>query len=404
MSPGRPGVRERTSAAEPATAPARRKGPLRRALERVLYTQSELSSRAPHVRDAVSLNGVMSYVALALAPSALMGVYNTGYQANRAMVRVDVEAAPGWRGALLGHLGVAYDTASVWDSAWHGLLYFAPVLLTALLVGEVWTRIFAGVRERQRSDGLLVTALLFTMSLPASIPLWQVAIGMSFGIVVGKEIFGGTGKNFLNPALAGLALLYFAYPNEMRGDAVWTPVDGFSGATALGRAATGGLPAIERARITWSESFLGRIPGALGETSALACLLGAAFLVYMRVASWRVIAAVVGGAVATALLFNLLGSGALPVSQLPWYWHLTLGSFALGTVFFATDPVTSAMTDVGRWIYGVLIGFMIVLIRVANPAHPEGVMLAILLGNIFAPLIDYAVMRANMRRRARRSG
>jgi Na+-transporting NADH:ubiquinone oxidoreductase subunit B len=346
----------------------------------------------------------MGYVVLALVPSALMGVYNTGHQANAAMARLGVDAAPGWRGALLGPLGVAYDAASVWDSAWHGLLYFAPVLLTAFLVGEAWTRVFAAVRERPRSDGVLVTSLLFTMSLPASIPLWQVALGISFGIVVGKEIFGGTGKNFLNPALAGLALLYFAYPTEMSGDAVWTPVDGFSGATGLSLAAAGGLPAIERAGIAWSESFLGRIPGAMGETSTLACLLGAAFLIHTRVASWRIMTAVVGGAVATSLVFDVLGAGAAPPSQLPWHWHLTLGSFALGAVFFATDPVTSAMTDAGRWIYGALIGFMIVLIRIANPSHPEGVMLAILLGNIFAPLIDYAVMRANIRRRARRGG
>jgi Na+-transporting NADH:ubiquinone oxidoreductase subunit B len=239
--------------------------------------------------------------------------------------------------------------------------------------------------------------------LPATIPLWQVALGISFGVVIAKEVFGGTGKNFLNPALAGRAFLFFAYPAQMSGDSVWTAVDGFSGATALSLGASGGVSAITGADISWMNAFLGDIQGSIGATSTLACLLGAVFLVYTRVASWRIIAGVFLGMLATSLLFNAIGSDTNPMYAMPWYWHLVLGGFAFGMVFMATDPVTACMTDAGRWIFGALIGFMTVLIRVANPAFPEGIMLAILFANLFAPLIDYAVVRVNVRRRAKRN-
>jgi Na+-transporting NADH:ubiquinone oxidoreductase subunit B len=220
--------------------------------------------------------------------------------------------------------------------------------------------------------------------------------------VVGKEIFGGTGKNFLNPALVGRAFLYFAYPAQMSGDAVWTAVDGWSGATTLGIAKLEGLAGVEAAGISWMQTFLGVEQGSTGEVSALAILIGGAFLMITGIASWRIIFGVFFGMLGTVLLFNLIGSERNPMFALPWYWHLTIGGFAFGMIFMATDPVSAAMTDTGRWIYGALIGFVTVLIRVVNPAFPETIMLAILFANIFAPLIDYGVMRANIARRTRR--
>jgi Na+-transporting NADH:ubiquinone oxidoreductase subunit B len=245
--------------------------------------------------------------------------------------------------------------------------------------------------------------MLYSLILPPSTPLWQVALGIIFGVVLGKEVFGGTGKNFLNPALTGRAFLYFAYPAQMSGDAVWTAIDGFSGATPLALGAAGGLEAITSAGFTWTQTFLGSMQGSLGETSTLACLLGAMFLMYTRIASYRIIFGVFLGMVGTSLLFNIIGSDTNPMFALPWYWHLTLGGFAFGMIFMATDPVSAAMTNKGRWIYGALIGAMTVLIRVVNPAFPEGIMLAILFANIFAPLIDYFVVRANVQRRLKRS-
>jgi Na+-transporting NADH:ubiquinone oxidoreductase subunit B len=230
----------------------------------------------------------------------------------------------------------------------------------------------------------------------------MVALGISFGVVVGKEVFGGTGKNFLNPALTGRCFLFFAYPAYMSGDAVWTAVDGFSGATPLGIAALDGMQALAANGVSWTQAFLGSIQGSIGSTSTLACLLGGVFLIYTRIASWRIISGVFLGMLVTSIFFNLIGSDSNPMFAMPWYWHLSLGGFAFGMIFMATDPVSASMTSTGRWIYGFLIGLMTVLIRVVNPAYPEGIMLAILFANIFAPLIDFSVVQANIRRRKRR--
>jgi Na+-transporting NADH:ubiquinone oxidoreductase subunit B len=304
---------------------------------------------------------------------------------------------------VLGWLGVGNDPASIWDNFLLGCAYFIPIYAVTFAVGIFWEILFAAVRNHEVNEGFFVTSLLYALILPATIPLWQVALGITFGVVIAKEVFGGTGKNFLNPALAGRAFLFFAYPAQMSGDTVWTAVDGFSGATALSLGASGGVSAITGADITWMDAFLGVIQGSIGATSTLACLLGAVFLIYTQIASWRIIAGVVLGMVATSLLFNVIGSDTNPMFAMPWYWHLVLGGFAFGMVFMATDPVTACMTDAGRWIFGVLIGFMTILIRVANPAFPEGIMLAILFANLCAPLIDYAVVRVNVRRRMKRS-
>jgi Na+-transporting NADH:ubiquinone oxidoreductase subunit B len=368
-----------------------------------LYSPADTTRGSPHVRDAIDLKRVMSFVVLATLPVILMMLWNTGYQANTAMSQMNMAELDGWRGALMNLLGIGFDPNSVFANMFHGLLYFLPIYLTTLVAGGVFEVLFAAVRNHEVNEGFLVTSMLYSLILPPSTPLWQVALGIIFGVVLGKEVFGGTGKNFLNPALTGRAFLYFAYPAQMSGDAVWTAIDGYSGATPLALAAQGGLEAITNAGFTWSQSFLGAMQGSLGETSTLACLLGAAFLLYTRIASYRIIFGVFLGMVVTSLLFNMIGSDTNPMFALPWYWHLTLGGFAFGMIFMATDPVSASMTDKGRWIYGALIGFMTVLIRVVNPAFPEGIMLAILFANIFAPLIDFFVVRANIQRRLKRS-
>ncbi len=375
-------------------------GALYQALDGFLFTPSTTTLNAPHFRDGLDLKRLMVYVDVAVFPCILVALYNTGLQANTAMAQMGIDAIPGWRGGLLAALGIGYDPASVWQCMWHGLVYFLPIYIVVLAAGGFWEVLFASVRNHEVNEGFLVTSLLFILTLPPAIPLWQAAVGMSFGVVVGKEVFGGTGKNFLNPALVGRAFLFFAYPAQISGDAVWTAVDGFTGATPLTLGVAGGVQAIQDAGVTWSQSFLGTIQGSLGSTSTLACLLGAVFLIYTRIASWRIITGVFLGMVGTSLLFNAFGSE--PGHALPWYWHMVLGGFAFGTVFMATDPISASMTNAGRWIYGALIGFMTVLIRVANPAYPEGIMLAILFGNVFAPLIDYFVTQRNIRRRVLR--
>ena len=373
------------------------------AIDTFVYSPGDVTRGAPHVRDGIDLKRVMIFVLIAALPAILAGLWNTGFQANAAMAVMDMEAAPGLRGLVLGWLGVGYDPASLWDNFLHGCAYFIPIYMVTFAVGIFWEILFAAVRNHEVNEGFFVTSLLYALILPPTIPLWQVGLGITFGVVIAKEVFGGTGKNFLNPALAGRAFLFFAYPAQMSGDAVWTAVDGFSGATALALGASGGVSAILGANITWMDAFLGDIQGSIGATSTLGCLLGAVFLIYTKIASWRIIFGVFLGMLATSLLFNVIGSEINPMYAMPWYWHLVLGGFAFGMVFMATDPVTACMTDAGRWIFGILIGFMTVLIRVANPGFPEGIMLAILFANLFAPLIDYVVVRINVRRRKKRS-
>ncbi|MDG1001500.1 MAG: NADH:ubiquinone reductase (Na(+)-transporting) subunit B, partial [Pseudomonadales bacterium] len=273
--------------------------------------------------------------------------------------------------------------------------------MVTFIVGGFWEVLFAVKRGHEINEGFFVTSILFSLILPATIPLWQVAIGISFGVVIGKEIFGGVGKNFLNPALTGRAFIFFAYPAELSGDSVWTAVDGFSGATALSIAAATGVEGL-MTELSWTDAFLGKMQGSVGETSTLAILIGGAILLYTRIASWRIMAGVMIGMVTLSTLLNQVDSSN-PMFSLPWHWHLVLGGFAFGMVYMATDPVSAAMTNTGRWFYGGLIGVMVVLIRVVNPAFPEGMMLAILFANLFASLIDWSVVQSNVKRRLARS-
>jgi len=372
-------------------------------VDTLFFSPPDLTRGAPHVRDAIDLKRVMILVVYAVTPCALIGLWNTGYQANVAMAALGIEAAEGWRGIVLGILGAGYDPSSISDNILHGLVYFLPIYIVTMAAGGFWEILFAGVRNHEINEGFFVTSLLYALILPATIPLWQVAAGISFGVVIGKEVFGGTGKNFLNPALVGRAFLYFAYPAQISGDTVWTPVDGFSGATALGISASEGIAGVMQDGLTWTHAFLGQMQGSLGETSTLACLIGAALLIYTRIASWRIMAGVFAGLIIPSLLGGF-ADGGNPMLSMPWHWHIVLGGFAFGAVFMATDPVSAANTETGKWIYGLLIGFMTWVIRVINPAFPEGIMLAILFGNIFAPLIDHFVIQANIRRRIKRSG
>ncbi|NTV49816.1 MAG: NADH:ubiquinone reductase (Na(+)-transporting) subunit B [Geobacteraceae bacterium] len=374
--------------------------PLYEALDSFLFTPGTVTAAAPHVRDAIDLKRVMITVVIALIPCFFMAFWNTGLQANSVMQSAGL-SPEGWRGVLLEAMGYSGNPASFSDNMLMGAVWFVPVYLVANIVGGFWEALFCIVRKHELNEGFLVTGSLFPLICPPTIPLWQVALGISFGVVIGKEIFGGTGKNFLNPALTGRAFLFFAYPAQMSGEQVWTAVDGYSGATALGRAAEGGLEAVT-GTITWMNAFWGTIPGSLGETSTLACLIGAVVLVATGIGSWRIMLSVAVGAALTATLFNLTGSATNPMFAIPFYWHLVLGGFAFGTVFMATDPVSGSMTPEGQWIYGLLIGSICILIRVVNPAFPEGMMLAILFGNVCAPLIDLIILKLHIRKRGLR--
>ncbi|TFG41083.1 MAG: NADH:ubiquinone reductase (Na(+)-transporting) subunit B [Chromatiales bacterium] len=369
-------------------------------VDTLFYSPPDLARGSPHVRDALDLKRVMIIVVFAVTPCALVGMWNTGFQANTAMAAMGMAGLDGWRGVVLPLLGAGYNPQNFYDCFALGLLYFLPIYAVTMAAGGLWEVLFAGIRNHEINEGFFVTSLLYTLVLPATIPLWQVAVGISFGVVIGKEVFGGTGKNFLNPALVGRAFLYFAYPAQISGDAVWTAVDGFSGATALGISATEGMQGVIASGLTWTQAFLGQMQGSLGETSTLACLLGAAFLIFTRIASWRIMVAVFAGLIIPTLIFG--GESANPMMSMPWHWHVVLGGFAFGAIFMATDPVSAAQTNAGKWVFGLLIGFMTWLIRVINPAFPEGIMLAILFGNIFSPVIDHFVIRANVRRRQKR--
>lgn len=378
--------------------------PFFEAADTFVYTPGKVTRGLTHVRDAIDLKRVMIVVVVALLPAVWMAMYNTGLQAHRAIA---AGAAPldTWQTTAMQTLGLAFDPASLLANVVHGALYYLPILLVTLAAGGLAEGVFATVRGHEINEGFLVTWMLFPLILPPTIPLWQVALGILFGVVIGKEIFGGTGMNVLNPALTARAFCFFAYPAEISGDKVWiaaqTSTDGVSGATWLARAAVGGVADLEQG-LAWKDAFLGLVPGSMGETSALACLFGAAVLVLTGIGSWRIMAALVAGSWLTTLLLNAIGSDTNLLLEVPFHWQLVLGGWAFGAVFMATDPVSAAHTDTGRLVYGFGVGVMAILIRVLNPAYPEGMMLAILFMNVFASTIDHFVVEAGVRRRRAR--
>ncbi|MCU4175711.1 NADH:ubiquinone reductase (Na(+)-transporting) subunit B [Carboxylicivirga sp. N1Y90] len=352
------------------------------ALETLFFVPNHTNKNGVHVRDAVDLKRTMALVVKALIPALLFGIWNVGYQHFIA-------------------LGV---DATFWMQVGHGALKVLPIVVVSYGVGLGVEFMFAQIRGHEVQEGFLVSGMLIPLIVPVDVPLWMVAVATIFAVVIGKEVFGGTGMNIWNPALVARAFLFFAYPSKMSGDQVWISgltkgegvVDGFSGATALGEAAAGSAPSA-----SLMESFIGLIPGSIGETSTLAILIGALILIYTGIGSWKIMVSVFAGGYVMGLLFNLWGAN--PLMEVGALHHLCLGGFAFGAVFMATDPVSATRTEKGKWIYGFLIGFLAIMVRVFNPAYPEGVMLAILLMNTFAPLIDHYVVQGNIKRRLKRA-
>ncbi len=369
--------------------------PIFEMMDTILLWTNERTHSGPHVRDALDLKRFMMMVIVALLPATLFGMFNIGYQHFHA-------------------IGVSASTGAMFS---YGFTTMLPLLIVSYAVGGAWEVIFSIVRKHEVNEGFLVTGLLFPLILPPTMPLGQAAVAISFGVVIGKEVFGGTGMNLLNPALTARAFVFFAYPGKISGDKVWTAfdavkeklVDGFSGATPLLSASSTpqGVSAVQqlhKSGFDFMQMFYGFIPGSIGETSTLAILIGALILIITGVGSWRIMVAVFAGGYATAALFNALaGPASSGMFTLPPYFHLVMGGFAFGAVFMATDPVSASQTNTGKWIYGFLIGALAIMIRTVNPAYPEGMMLAILFMNIFSPLIDYYVVKANIKRRLSRA-
>lgn len=350
--------------------------PMFGAINTMLFTPGHSTKTGPHIRDSIDMKRFMGIVIFALIPSILVGAYNVGLQA-------------GIEGLLPAFM--------------FGFLKLLPIIMVTYGVGLGWEMIFGYIRGHDIHEGFLVTGILLPLTVPPTIPLWQVAVAVSFAVVIGKEVFGGTGMNLLNPALTARAFLFFTYPVNISGDAVWVAVDGYTGATPLSAAAAATGPALDalsEAGFTLNSMFFGSIPGSIGETSTLAILIGAAILLITGVGSWRIMLATTLGAYGMALIVQFFGGDAATgMRSLPAHYHLIMGGFMFGMVFMATDPVSAAGTNAGKWVYGILIGVMVILIRVFNPAYPEGMMLAILFGNVFAPLIDHFVVQANIKRR-----
>jgi Na+-transporting NADH:ubiquinone oxidoreductase subunit B len=362
-----------------------------------LLTPLNRTSGKVHIRDGLDLKRVMTTVVVALIPCVIMALYNTGYQINIAHIDDPSKVALGFRHNIMEFFGISYNYDSIFSNIFLGLLYFLPLYIITLIVGGFWELLFAVVRKHEIGEAFLVTSLLYPLILPPTVPLWEASVALSIGLVLGKEVFGGTGRNIVNPALISRAILFFSYPASITGDKIWIGVDSISKATPLAEMARGG-------EISYSvmDVFLGFIPGSMGETSALACLIGAFILIYTGIGSWRIMLSCCAGLLAFTSIFYFIGSQTNDMFQLNPLYHLILGGFAFGTVFMATDPVSAAMTNTGKFYYGFLIGALTAIIRVVNPAYPEGVMLAILFGNITAPIIDHFVLQRNMKKREKR--
>jgi Na+-transporting NADH:ubiquinone oxidoreductase subunit B len=372
--------------------------PLYEAGDSFMFSSAHRTKSGPHVRDVLDLKRMMTMVVIALMPAILWAMFNHGYQTMLADSSFGITDA------------TRIDFDLVLSSLWMGLLKFLPIYVVTVVAGGVVEAIFSVVRKHEINEGFLVTSMLFPLIVPASLPLWQVAAGIIFGTLIGKEVFGGTGMNILNPALTGRLFLFIAYPAQISGD-VWNiypsvesglQVDGHTGATALAEFYTDGAAALND--MNWMDSFLGFTGGSFAETSTVACLIGAVILIAAGVGSWRIMLSTLLGMIGMTYLLNAFAPNPEHYMAIGWTWHLVVGGFAFGTVFMATDPVSAAQTDTGKWIYGALIGILTVIVRVLNPAYPEGMMIAIIFMNIFAPTIDYYVVKANITRREKRLG
>ena len=351
--------------------------------ESFLFVSDKVTFKGSHIRDSIDLKRTMTVVIIALLPALLFGAYNIGLQYYRSI------------GSLPSGL----------QMFWFGFLRLLPLIIVSYVVGLGIEFIAAQIRGHGISEGFLVTGLLIPLIMPIDVPLWMLALATAFAVILGKEVFGGTGMNVFNPALLARAFIFFSYPGWMTGDKVWTEgltagqnvIDGYSGATPLSLCALGGTDRIP----SFPDMFIGTIPGSVGETSTLAILIGALILIVTGIGSWKIMVSVFAGGLFMGLFLNAFSANVY--MELPFYYHFVMGGFAFGAVFMATDPVTGAQTERGKWIYGFLIGVLSILFRVLNPAYPEGVMLAILLMNLFAPLIDYFVVQSNIKRRIKRA-
>lgn len=358
------------------------------AFETFLFVPNKVTRSGSHIRDSIDMKRTMALVVIALVPSLLFGMWNAGLQ----------------------HFIAIGEQADFWQTFFFGFLKVFPIVVVSYVVGLGIEFVFAQIRGHEVNEGFLVSGMLIPLIMPVDVPLWMVAVSTAFAVIIGKEVFGGTGMNILNPALTARAFLFFAYPTQMSGDKVWIAglkggegiVDGFSGSTVLGQAALGNTDFANGIGGGYStlDMFLGTIPGSIGETSTLAILIGAAILIYTGIGSWKIILSGIAGGAVMGLLLNIFAVNDF--MAIPFWEQLILGGFAFGIVFMATDPVSAAQTERGKWIYGFLVGFLAILIRVLNPAYPEGVMLAILLMNVFAPLIDHYVIEANIKKRLKR--
>ncbi len=353
------------------------------AFETFLFVPNTVTHSGAHIRDAIDLKRTMSIVVMAMMPALLFGMWNVGFQ----------------------HAMATATEMTFWQTFLYGFIKVFPIVVVSYVTGLSIEFAFAQVRKHEVNEGFLVTGMLIPLVVPADIPLWMVAVATAFSVIIGKEVFGGTGMNIFNPALLARAFLFFAYPSYMSGDKIWVSgmmhgqgiVDGYSGATPLANAAAYQMDKIPSAM----DMFMGTIPGSIGETSTLAIALGALLLIVTGIGSWKIILSTVVGGLSMGLILNAFAVN--PFMAMPAWHHLIMGGFAFGAVFMATDPVTASQTETGKWIYGFLIGFFAVMVRVLNPAYPEGMMLAILLMNAFAPLIDHYVVQANIRRRQKRA-
>jgi Na+-transporting NADH:ubiquinone oxidoreductase subunit B len=352
-------------------------------LESFLFVPNKVTYKGSHVRDNIDLKRVMTVVIIALLPALVFGAYNTGLQ----------------------HFRSIGNDAGILQMFWFGFLKILPLLVVSYVVGLGIEFIAAQIRGHEINEGFLVSGILIPLVMPIDVPLWMLALATAFSVIIGKEVFGGTGMNIFNPALMARAFVFFSYPGWMTGDRVWIQglmkgqhvIDGFSGATPLALCAAGETDKLP----SFMQMFIGTIPGSVGETSTIAILIGAAILIVTGIGSWKIIVSVFAGGLSMGLLLNAFAVN--PYMEVPAYYHFVMGGFAFGAVFMATDPVSGAQTERGKWIYGFLIGVMSILFRVLNPAYPEGVMLAILLMNVFAPLIDYFVIQSSISKRLKRA-
>ena len=371
-------------------------------LKQIFYSSEKQTRCAPHIRANLSIQSMLNKLIIASIPCWFMGLWNLGYQINLSLAKLDLNVLSGWQGGFVSILGIEHDPMNVFACFLLGLLYFLPIFVVALLVVSFWEVVFSNVRRRPFSEGILAFAWLFTMLMPAGIDFYKVSLGVSFGYVMGSAIFGGYGRYLVNPVLLSVVFLLFSYPDLVFNSEIWIPVPNAEVILALNLASIEGISAIQSAGFSWWDLFLGIKPGPIGSVSVLGCALGAIYLILTDSGSWRIIIGAMIGMLLAVLIYSNLTHEANSLSTISASWHLVLGAFAFGVVFFATDPVSSSTTAGGRWVFGILVGILATVIRMSNPSYNEGILFAVLLASLFSPVIDFCFIELNIRRRRNR--